>query len=91
VSYLYRQTIGATAKHIQKAENIFTKKSESTVSTAVGRRTAGGASKLATVAAKLLITATMTEVVTAPYDRDRYRYSDRDRDRYYRYYYYRRY
>jgi len=65
VSYLCRQTIGATAKNIFKRQKtVFTKKSESTVSTAVRRRTAGGSlSKLATVAAMLLVTATMAEIV----------------------------
>jgi hypothetical protein len=62
---LYKQTIGATARNIfRRQKTIFTKKSESTVSTAVRRRTAGGSlSKLAMVAAMLLVTATMAETV----------------------------
>src|SRR5262245_48635176 len=59
------QTIGATARKIFKRQKTsFTRKSESTVNTVVRRRTAGESlSKLVTVAAILLITATMTEMV----------------------------
>jgi len=66
VSYLYRQTSGATATNVfERLKTIFTKKSESAVSIAVRRRIAGETlTKLATVAAVLIMTAVMTTTAT---------------------------
>ena len=65
VSYRCGQTSAATVISVlERLKTIFTKKSESTVSTAVRHRTAGGTlSKLATVAAILIMTGTMNGIV----------------------------
>ena len=68
-AYHYRQTIGATVRSVfTKQKKIFTNRLESTVNIAVKQRTAGATfTKLATVAAVLIVTATMTAATKLEY------------------------